>query len=83
MTRRIGPIGTATRLLAAAGLLYLAFFDGASWGLEWYDAAVGLVSCQQRQSPSASAPAAMRAARFASPAPPARQQTVYCSSHWV
>jgi hypothetical protein len=41
-TRRIGPIGTVTRLLAAAGLLYLAFFDGASWGLEWYDAAVGL-----------------------------------------
>src|SRR6266540_1351220 len=41
-TRRIGPIGTTTRLLAAAGLLYLAFFDSASWGLEWYDAAVGL-----------------------------------------
>src|SRR5215207_2913736 len=41
-TRTIGPIGTTTRLLAAAGLLYLAFFDGASWGLEWYDAAVGL-----------------------------------------
>jgi hypothetical protein len=41
-TRRIGPIGTTTRLLAAAGLLYLAFFDGARWGLEWYDAAVGL-----------------------------------------
>jgi hypothetical protein len=41
-TRRIGPIGTATRLLAAAGLLYLAFFDGVRWGLEWYDAAVGL-----------------------------------------
>lgn len=41
-TRRIGPIGTTTRLLAAAGLLYLAFFDGTSWGLEWYDAAVGL-----------------------------------------
>ena len=41
-TRRIGPIGTTTRLLAAAGLLYLAFFDGASRGLEWYDAAVGL-----------------------------------------
>ena len=40
--RRIGPIGTTTRLLAAAGLLYLAFFDGTSWGLEWYDAAVGL-----------------------------------------
>jgi hypothetical protein len=41
-TRRIGPIGTTTRLLAAAGLLYLALFDGTSWGLEWYDAAVGL-----------------------------------------
>jgi hypothetical protein len=41
-TRRIGPIGTATRVLGAAGLFYLAFFDGASWGLEWYDAAVGL-----------------------------------------
>ena len=40
--RRIGPIGTTTRLVVAAGLLYLAFFDGASWGLEWYDAAVGL-----------------------------------------
>ena len=40
-TRRIGPIGTTTRLLAAAGLLYLALFDGTSWGLEWYDAAVG------------------------------------------
>jgi hypothetical protein len=41
-TRRIGPIGTTTCLLAAAGLGYLALFDGASWGLEWYDAAVGL-----------------------------------------
>ena len=41
-TRRIGPIGTITRLLGAAALLYLAFFDGASWGLEWYDIAVGL-----------------------------------------
>jgi hypothetical protein len=40
--RGIGPIATTTRLLGAAALLYLAFFDGASWGLEWYDAAVGL-----------------------------------------
>jgi hypothetical protein len=40
--RRIGPIGTTTRLVVAAGLLYLAFFDGTSWGLEWYDIAVGL-----------------------------------------
>ena len=41
-TRRIGAIGTATRLVVAAGLLYLALFDGATWGLEWYDVAVGL-----------------------------------------
>jgi hypothetical protein len=41
-TRRIGPIGTTTRLIAAAGLLYLALFDGTHWGIEWYDAAVGL-----------------------------------------
>lgn len=41
-TRRIGPIGTTTRLVGAAVLLYLAFFDGANWGLEWYDLAVGL-----------------------------------------
>jgi hypothetical protein len=40
--RRIGLIGTTTRLVVAAGLLYLAFFDGTSWGLEWYDATVGL-----------------------------------------
>jgi len=42
-TRRIGPIGTTTRLIAAAALLYLALFDGASWGLRWYDALLGLV----------------------------------------
>jgi len=41
--RRIGPIGTTTRLIAAAALLYLALFDGSSWGLRWYDAALGLV----------------------------------------
>ncbi len=41
-SRRIGPIGTTTRFVVAAGLLYLAFFDGTSWGLEWYDAALGL-----------------------------------------
>ena len=42
-TRRIGPIGTTTRLIAAATLLYLALFDGTSWGLHWYDAVLGLV----------------------------------------
>ena len=41
-TRRIGSIGTSTRLLAAAGLLYLALFDGTSWGLTWYDGALAL-----------------------------------------
>jgi hypothetical protein len=41
-TRRIRPVGRATRQIAAAALLYLALFDGTSWGLEWYDAAVGL-----------------------------------------
>ena len=42
-SRRIGPIGTTTRLIAAAALLYLALFNGASWGLRWYDAVLGLV----------------------------------------
>src|SRR5262249_24751679 len=42
-TRRIGPIGTTTRLIAAAALLYLVLFDGTSWGLRWYDAVLGLV----------------------------------------
>jgi hypothetical protein len=41
--RRIGPIGTGTRLLVAAGLLYLAFFKGISWRLRWYEAVLGLV----------------------------------------
>jgi hypothetical protein len=41
--RRIGPFGTASRLLVAAGLLYLALFAGTSWQLNWYEAALGLV----------------------------------------
>ncbi len=40
--RRIGPIGTASRLIVAFALLYLALADGASWGLQWYDAVLGL-----------------------------------------
>jgi hypothetical protein len=45
-TRRIGPIGTSTRLLTAAGLLYLALFDGTSWSFRWYEGvgAGGLVA---------------------------------------
>jgi hypothetical protein len=42
-TRGIGPIGTSARLLVAAGLFYLALFNGASWGLRWYDAVLGLL----------------------------------------
>jgi hypothetical protein len=42
-TRGIGPIGTGARLLVAAGLFYLALFNGASWGLRWYDAVLGLL----------------------------------------
>lgn len=41
--RRIGPIGTGSRLLVATALLYLALVKGASWGLHWYDALLGLV----------------------------------------
>lgn len=40
--RRIGPIGTVTRLLSSAALLYLALFDGTSWGLSWDEGALGL-----------------------------------------
>ncbi|MDQ3893330.1 MAG: hypothetical protein M3292_01495 [Actinomycetota bacterium] len=59
--RRIGPIGISTRLLAAAGLLYLAFFDGRGWGLEWYDVAVGLAVL-----PAASLAFGLAARRYAS-----------------
>lgn len=40
--RRIGPIGTSTRLAVATALLYLALFDGKAWGLSWYDAGLAL-----------------------------------------
>jgi hypothetical protein len=41
--RRIGPIGTASRALAGVALLYLALSDGGlSWGLRWFDVALGL-----------------------------------------
>lgn len=41
---RIGPIGTATRVLVGLGLLYLALADGASWGLAWHEPLLGLVA---------------------------------------
>src|ERR671918_945776 len=42
--RRIGPIGTASRVLAGFALLYLALSDGGrlSWDLRWYEVALGL-----------------------------------------
>ena len=43
--RRIGSIGTASRVIVALGLLYLAVTHGApSWRLTWYDAALGLIA---------------------------------------
>jgi hypothetical protein len=41
--RRIGTIGTASRLVVGIGLLYLALADGLSWGLTWREAGLGLV----------------------------------------
>jgi hypothetical protein len=43
-TRRIGTIGTASRVVVALGLLYLALADSGSWGLAWHEAALGLVA---------------------------------------
>src|ERR687891_1048493 len=42
--RRIGPIGTASRVLAGFALLYLAVSDGGrlSWDLRWHEVALGL-----------------------------------------
>jgi hypothetical protein len=43
-TRRIGPLGTASRVAIAVGLLYLVGgADGTSWSVDWYDAVGGLV----------------------------------------
>jgi hypothetical protein len=44
-SRRIGPIGTASRALVGLGLLYLAgAAAGLSWDIEWYDPVIGLVA---------------------------------------
>ena len=42
--RRIGTIGTASRVLVGLGLLYLALADGGSWDLAWHEALLGLVT---------------------------------------
>jgi hypothetical protein len=44
-SRRIGPIGTASRALVGLGLLYLAGgAGGLSWEIDWYDPVIGLVA---------------------------------------
>jgi hypothetical protein len=42
--RRIGPFGTASRVLAGLALLYLTLSDGGRlyWDLRWYEVALGL-----------------------------------------
>jgi hypothetical protein len=43
--RRIGPAGTALRLIVAAAMVYLAgAMDGLPWSVAWYDPALGLVA---------------------------------------
>jgi hypothetical protein len=59
-SRRIGPIGTATRALIGVGLLYLAGgAAGLSWGVEWYDPVVGLIAL-----PAIMVAAGLAAARY-------------------
>ena len=42
--RRIGPVGTAVRILGGLGLIYLAgAADGLPWDVDWYDPIVGFV----------------------------------------
>jgi hypothetical protein len=40
--RRIGRIGTASRVLVGLGLLYLALADGLTWDLTWGEAVFGV-----------------------------------------
>ena len=42
--RRIGPIGTVSRVLVGLALLYLGLADDASWGLAPHEAILGLVA---------------------------------------
>jgi hypothetical protein len=42
--RRIGPFGTAGRVITGLALLYLAgAIEGGAWDVEWYDPIVGFV----------------------------------------
>lgn len=59
--RRIGPVGTVSRVIAGLGLLYLAFTHGGlSWALTWHDAVLGLIAF-----PAVMVVAGLAARRFA------------------
>jgi hypothetical protein len=43
--RRIGPVGTAARVAAGLGLLYLAgAVEGGAWDVSWYDPLVAFIA---------------------------------------
>jgi len=43
--REIGPVGTALRVVAGLGLLYLAgAVEGGSWDVSWFDPLVGFIA---------------------------------------
>jgi hypothetical protein len=43
-SRAIGPVGTALRVVAGFGLIYLAgAVEGGAWDVSWYDPVVGFV----------------------------------------
>ena len=42
--RRIGTIGTTSRVLGGLGLLHLALADGLAGGLAWHEAVLGLAA---------------------------------------
>jgi hypothetical protein len=59
--RRIGPIGTVSRVIAGLGLLYPALTHGGlSWALTWHDAVLGLIAF-----PAVMVVAGLAARRFA------------------
>jgi len=43
--REIGPVGTALRVVAGLGVLYLAgAMEGGSWDVSWFDPLVGFIA---------------------------------------
>lgn len=58
--RRIGAIGTTSRVLGGLGLVYLALAAGLSWGLAWHEAVLGLIAF-----PAATVAVGLAARRYA------------------